>query len=61
MQNIPNEPRDSLARELNVADTGGTEAPLIAELLQQKGSGPKTPTHVGVVMGFKVLKYRCEL
>ncbi|XP_076078237.1 centrosomal protein 43-like isoform X7 [Mytilus galloprovincialis] len=45
--NIPHESRDTLAKELNVADTGQSAGPLIAELVQQKGSSPRsrTPTH----------------
>ncbi|CAC5415574.1 FGFR10P [Mytilus coruscus] len=45
--NIPHESRDTLAKELNVADTGQSAGPLIAELVQQKGPAPRsrTPTH----------------
>ncbi|XP_052088589.1 centrosomal protein 43-like isoform X2 [Mytilus californianus] len=46
--NIPHESRDTLAKELNVADTGQSAGPLIAELVQQKGPAPRsrTPTHI---------------
>ncbi|CAC5415572.1 FGFR10P [Mytilus coruscus] len=55
--NIPHESRDTLAKELNVADTGQSAGPLIAELVQQKGPAPRsrTPTHISSEEGHQCI------
>ncbi|XP_071137989.1 centrosomal protein 43-like isoform X1 [Mytilus edulis] len=55
--NIPHESRDTLAKELNVSDTGQSAGPLIAELVQQKGSSPRsrTPTHISPEEGHQCI------